>query len=1673
MKRHLALLVTTLILSIGFIHLQTTEAKGQQIPPPPIINGKIAFTSNRDGNSEIYVMNPDGSNQTNLTNNSAEDVDPSFSRDGSKIVFSSNRDGDYEIYSMNADGSNLRQLTFNSSADKDPSFSPNGSKIVFVSDRDGNSEIYSMNADGTIPMRLTVNSATDFNPTYKPDGTKIAFSSNRTETFQLYLMEPDGNMQTQLTNSSLGDYEPSYSPDSMKIVFASWVYNPPPQLGFGYSLEIYVINENDAANRTRLTYSDFTNHSHPSFSPDGLKIAFDSTVPSQGKPPGDIYKMDSDGSNQLRLTSSFNNYNPSWGAQPCTYSLDPTSQFIPATGISGAIFTVITQTGCSWSPVVTPDSALWLTASQVGNQVIYNAAPNTLPTDRIGRIIVADQVFTVFQEGMYPINGRVTDEITGAGVPGVNITVDGVTPSQPVITNSNGDYSFPNLPRGTYTVRPNLANRTFIPPATQVQITNAPVNNVNFTLVALRYNIRGRVTNTLNDPVANVGIRYAGDSFTTTNANGEYTISNILPGSYTITPFLNGATFTPGSRNVQVSNADVNNTDFTLNCTYGLSGLSREVAPGGVQGSFTVTSLCRWTASVSTSDSWIQVTGSGNGNGTVNYTVSENTATEGRVGRINVGDQVFTISQSPSPANCLYSLSEPNINVSTTGGSSAFTVRTTEGCQWNVISENPDWIQPQTPGGTRTDSVTFNVLPGTTRIGHIRVKGRIFTVYQSNSDVPPANDNFQNAEIISSASGEVIANNAMATRQTGEPQHAGQPGNNSVWYKWVAPEDGTYSFTTSGSIPNQSTGDFRLLDTLLAIYHDGFLNNLQIEAANDDARVFDKGSNLTFSAVAGRTYLIAVDSKAGIASNTGLIKLRWKKVIRVYRFYALNGNGYISTQEPTVKAFIVSGTQEIPVPDPNAVEKVAPGTFDVYLPSDTNTYRVKFTAEGENSAVIWEPAAYTFQNTTAPEPEPLMITSGANTAAVPQDTGTNVSRPVNSNFNIIGHIRNLENTEGIGVIRKVEEGPLPVDEENCNTAYVPSVSAVQYVCGTLLDTKHVIAVYKTNIGFQPERRSFEILTQTIFPAHDPNPDASPNFNAFTQPTGNLFGVVKKASNNAPLGGAKVTLTRIGDTEAWQSTLTSTQSGNFTFPGIKAGVSYTLSGTLDGYTFAPITFSLPSGVDTRKDLLGEIPGNCISVPQNPFDFEVNGGRKSFVVTTSSPGCEWTATVDANSASWIRITSPTDSGPLRGVNTVTFSVDPNPGQIERQGVIKINNQNITVHQDGLVDCNFTLNREESFFPATGGIGSIVYNADHQVCSRNVGGLISTTDNWITLLPVEGNSIRFNVAPNSGTNTRAKVGVITVGNARLVVIEAPQKVDLPVGFDFTTDKKADLSVYRPSTGTWYVLESQDNYTVNVIQWGTTTDKIVPGDYDGDGRLDYGLWRRVCNVANETRPCLLTLSSADNTVRVSIWDRPDGIPVFGDWDADKKTDIAIYNPGNSTWYIRKSTIPNQIDEVKFGTTGDIPVVGDFDGDREQDYAIFRPSTGDWWIRYHGTSVVTVTHFGLSGDIPTAADFDGDGRYDIAVFRPSNGTWYMLRSALAEKLRDVNPTAGFRGAQFGATGDIPVASDMDGDGRADIAVYRPSSGIWYILRSDGSYYALPFGIAGDKPIPSAFNNTP
>ena len=111
-------------------------------------------------------MNADGASPINLTNHLAWDGSPDWSPDGNQIVFQSDRDGNSEVYVMNADGTNPINLTNHLASDGSPDWSPDGNQIAFQSNRDGNWEIYIMNADGANPINLTQHPAWDSSPSW-------------------------------------------------------------------------------------------------------------------------------------------------------------------------------------------------------------------------------------------------------------------------------------------------------------------------------------------------------------------------------------------------------------------------------------------------------------------------------------------------------------------------------------------------------------------------------------------------------------------------------------------------------------------------------------------------------------------------------------------------------------------------------------------------------------------------------------------------------------------------------------------------------------------------------------------------------------------------------------------------------------------------------------------------------------------------------------------------------------------------------------------------------------------------------------------------------------------------------------------------------------------------------------------------------------------------------------------------------------------------------------------------------------------------------------------------------------------------------------------------------------------------------------------------------------------
>jgi len=304
------ILFTVLVVAALLGPQMSKPAQGQQ--------WKIVFEGTQDGNSGIYVVNPDGSDLQRLTTGADKAWEPTWSPDRSKILVAARLHGggqaDEEVYVMDADGANMRRLTHTpgeGTSSRSADWSPDGQRIVFMSNRGGSDlgwdgyDLYVMNADGSNLRRLTRAHGWDATPAWSPDGEHIAFTSDQDgkDNPGIWLIAPDGTGPRRLSDQGA---RPSWSPDGKKIAFMA---------------NGICVMDADGTNIQRLTHRP-GDVGHPDWSPDGSKIVFtvyDVDQPAPGEDEGwhwdehGIYVMDADGTNVQRLTALRGNQgHPNW-----------------------------------------------------------------------------------------------------------------------------------------------------------------------------------------------------------------------------------------------------------------------------------------------------------------------------------------------------------------------------------------------------------------------------------------------------------------------------------------------------------------------------------------------------------------------------------------------------------------------------------------------------------------------------------------------------------------------------------------------------------------------------------------------------------------------------------------------------------------------------------------------------------------------------------------------------------------------------------------------------------------------------------------------------------------------------------------------------------------------------------------------------------------------------------------------------------------------------------------------------------------------------------------------------------------------------------------------------------------------------------------------------------------
>jgi uncharacterized delta-60 repeat protein len=400
-------------------------------------------------------------------------------------------------------------------------------------------------------------------------------------------------------------------------------------------------------------------------------------------------------------------------------------------------------------------------------------------------------------------------------------------------------------------------------------------------------------------------------------------------------------------------------------------------------------------------------------------------------------------------------------------------------------------------------------------------------------------------------------------------------------------------------------------------------------------------------------------------------------------------------------------------------------------------------------------------------------------------------------------------------------------------------------------------------------------------------------------------------------------------------------------------------------------------------------------------------------------------------------------------VSYNVDSFTAKLNAEGVIQwIQTYDGPGDEDYDGDPKMALDANGNIY--IGMVSGAFYNADIQIIKYTPGGQQDWTyrfgnpyytDEWLIdwgadvaqkamLLDVQGN---LYVA---GAST------IPGQSIDLVVFKlepVPQTRAVP--FDFDGDRKADISVFRPATGDWYILKSSDG-GVTSVNWGVGTDKVVPADYDGDGQYDLGVFR---DGAWHVR------KSSNGGYSAYNFGLANDTPVPSDFDNDGKADVSVFRQG--VWHSLLSS-NNAYRAVQFGIGSDVPIPSDYDSNRRSDIAVFRG--GSWYVQLEAGLPTSSINFGIASDRAVPADYDGDKKTDYAVFR--QGVWYVWQST----------TRSLVSVQWGSAGDVPVPADYDGDKKTDFAVYR--QGVWYILRSsDNNYTVTQFGLASDTPLPSVY----
>lgn len=271
-------------------------------------SGKIVFTSTRDGNSEIYIMNPDGSDPVNLSRDNAEDSEPIWSPNGEQILFVSDRDGPSDLYVMDSDGSGVRKVFGSREYRSDPSWSPDGRKIAYVEGEETDATIYTATMGGRFVNRVT----DGLTPSWSSDGREIVFSAISINRAPLGVFNlRNRTKKTLLSNKMPWIIYPVWSPRDNKIAF-SQIDGEFNQGVLSWSkANIYILNR-DGTGLHQIVKDEALVAMEPTWSPHGDELIYTDLVMRPDEVFYQLFKTDMTDSRPVQLTHEGENFSADW-----------------------------------------------------------------------------------------------------------------------------------------------------------------------------------------------------------------------------------------------------------------------------------------------------------------------------------------------------------------------------------------------------------------------------------------------------------------------------------------------------------------------------------------------------------------------------------------------------------------------------------------------------------------------------------------------------------------------------------------------------------------------------------------------------------------------------------------------------------------------------------------------------------------------------------------------------------------------------------------------------------------------------------------------------------------------------------------------------------------------------------------------------------------------------------------------------------------------------------------------------------------------------------------------------------------------------------------------------------------------------------------------------------------